>query len=526
MIAPTAPVAPSPPSWPAGKTAVPREQRMRSAKVPGPLAMVIFGATGDLTRRKLFPALFRLFSQGLLPRGFGLVGFARHALTDEAFRESMRAALEEFSEAPDPEEWERFAEAVSYVQGSFDDPAGFLRLAEELRRVDRERGTGGNRLFYMATPPEVVCGAAEQLGRAGLVRTPDEREWTRIIVEKPFGRDLESARALNARLLRAFDESQVYRIDHYLGKETVQNLLVFRFANVIWEPLWSRTYIDHVQVTMAESVGVGSRAGYYDDAGALRDMVQNHVVQLLTLVAMEPPASYDADSIRNEKVKVLRSVRPIEGDGVATETVRGRYDAGVVDGESVPGYLQEAGIAPDSRTETFTALRVWIDNWRWAGVPFYLRTGKRLPHKATEITVRFRPAPHPVLDTVQGDLPQPGQLVLRIQPREGISLYFEAKVPGLAGPLHPVSMDFSYETSFTGASPEAYERLLLDAMLGDATLFARRDEVEAAWGLITPILEGWAASDVPPLEPYPAGTWGPPGAERLVRADGREWRDP
>ncbi|HEX2188255.1 MAG TPA: glucose-6-phosphate dehydrogenase [Longimicrobiaceae bacterium] len=505
---------------------MPREQRMRSARVPGPLAMVIFGATGDLSRRKLFPALFHLFRQGLLPDAFAVAGFAREPLEEGEFRERMRAAVEEFAGVPDPAAWARFAERVSYVGSVFEAPEGFLALAEHLRRADEERGTAGNRLFYMATPPGVVCLVAEQLGRAGLVHAPGEDAWSRIIVEKPFGRDLRGARALNAELLRVFDETQVFRIDHYLGKETVQNLMVFRFANVVWEPIWNRNFVDHVQVTMAESVGVERRAGYYERAGALRDMVQNHLLQLLTLVAMEPPASYDAESIRSEKVKVLQSVRPIAPERVGEHTALGQYAAGVERGRPVPGYREEPGVAPGSRTETFAALRLCIDNWRWAGVPFYLRTGKRLPEKATEITVRFRPAPHPILDTVQGDCPEPNQLVLRIQPHEGISLFFEAKVPGLTGPLHAVSMDFDYQTAFTGASPEAYERLLLDAMLGDATLFARRDEVEAAWSLVDPVLRGWAAEDAPPPEPYPAGSWGPAGADRLVAADGRAWRDP
>ncbi|HEV2148711.1 MAG TPA: glucose-6-phosphate dehydrogenase [Longimicrobiaceae bacterium] len=513
----------APPSIPAAAAAVapgaPLGERMRSARTPEPLAMVIFGATGDLTRRKLVPALYRLARERLLPDSFAVVGIARDELSADEFRERMRAAVEEFDEAPEPAEWERFAERLSYLSGEFARPECFLALSRRLGELDRERGTAGNRLYYLAVPPGIVDDIAAHLGEAGLVCDPESPCWSRVIVEKPFGRDLASARALNEVLLRSFDERQVYRIDHYLGKETVQNLLVFRFANVIWEPVWNRNYIDNVQITVSETVGVELRAGYYERSGALRDMVQSHLLQLLMVVAMEPPASYDAESIRSEKVKVLRGVRPVSpGDAV-----RGQYAAGVVAGAAVSGYREERGVAPDSRTDTFAALRLCVENWRWAGVPFYLRTGKRLPEKATEITVQFRPAPHPILDTVQGDCPAPNQLVLRIQPQEGISLFFEAKVPGLAGPLHPVSMDFDYQTAFTGISPEAYERLLLDAMLGDPTLFARRDEAEAAWALVDPVLEAWESGGAP--EPYPAGSWGPPGAERLLAAAGREWRN-
>jgi glucose-6-phosphate 1-dehydrogenase len=500
-----------------GVQQVPVRERMRSPERPEPVAVVIFGATGDLTRRKLLPALWRLFRAGLLPECFAVVGFAMEELADEEFRARMRAAVEEFDGAPDPDAWERFAERLTYVG----EAGGFTRLAARLEEADRRCGTGGNRLYYLAIPPGAVEGVVERLGGAGLVAAAEGERWTRIVVEKPFGRDLESARALNAVLRRVFDESQVYRIDHYLGKETVQNLLVFRFANVLWEPVWNRNYVDHVQVTVAETVGVERRAGYYERAGALRDMVQSHLLQLLMLVAMEPPASYDADSIRSEKVKVLRALRPV---AAGSDAVRGQYASGVVRGEAVPGYGEEPRVAAGSRTETFAALRLQVENWRWAGVPFYLRTGKRLPEKATEISIHFRPAPHPILDTVEGDRPEPNVLVLRIQPEEGISLFFEAKVPGLRGPLHPVSMDFAYQTSFTGVSPEAYERLLLDAMAGDATLFARCDEVEAAWALVTPVLEAWEAEGEP--QPYPAGSWGPEGARDLLEADGRAWREP
>jgi glucose-6-phosphate 1-dehydrogenase len=504
----------------------PAAARMQQHCVPQPLALVIFGASGDLTRRMLLPAVYRLFRQDLLPECFALVGVARETeVPDEVVRARALDTMKEFGHAPEDEAtWKRFAEALEYVGGDFDDPATFIRLRERLDEMDRARGTAGNRLFYLAVPPAMMGLVAEQLGRAGLVEPPGGDRWTRIVVEKPFGRDLISARDTNATLHKVFDESQVFRIDHYLGKETVQNLMVFRFANVIWEPVWNRTYVDHVQITVSETVGVERRAGYYETSGALRDMVQSHLLQILTLVAMEPPAAYDADSIRSEKVKVLHSVLPIRGEQVARDTVRGQYAASVEEAKTMAGYREEEGVAPDSRTETFAALRVCIDNWRWAGVPFYLRTGKRLPAKASEVVVRFRPAPHPILDMVQGDRPAPNALVLRIQPAEGISLYFEAKVPGLSGPMQPVSMDFEYAKAFGVESPEAYERLLLDAMLGDATLFARKDEVEAAWGLITPILDEWAAGGEP--EPYAAGSWGPKGADDLLARDGNAWHQP
>ncbi|HEX2091924.1 MAG TPA: glucose-6-phosphate dehydrogenase [Longimicrobiaceae bacterium] len=511
---------------PAGAPAeTPLRRTLSAPRVPEPLTLVIFGGTGDLARRKLIPAVFRLWQQGLLPPGFAVVGVAREAITDEVYRERMREALAEFATAPAPGEWDEFGRRLFFGSHVFDDAEGFQRLGTQLQGIEGELGIRGNRLFYLAVPPGVVENVVGDLGRAGLVCPADCPCWTRIVVEKPFGRDLESARALNAALLRVYDERQLFRIDHYLGKETLQNLMVFRFGNAVWEPLWNRSHVDHVQITVSEEVGVEQRADYYETSGALRDMVQSHLLQILTLVAMEPPASYDADSIRNEKVKVLRAVRPVRGEDVGHETVRGQYTAGAAGTEPLRGYTDEDGVAPGSRTETFAALRLWVDDWRWAGVPFYLRTGKRLPAKATEVVVRFRPAPHPVMDLVENDPPAPNALVLRIQPREGISLLFEAKVPGLRGRLKPVSMDFDYRTAFPRAeSPEAYQRLLLDAMLGDATLFARRDEVEAAWTLVTPILEEWERAGAP--EPYPAGSWGPEGADRLLRADGREWWRP
>jgi glucose-6-phosphate 1-dehydrogenase len=515
-----------PPAPPQGETPLrtPMAEPMGRVRMPDPHVLVIFGATGDLARRKLMPALWKLKTDGLLPDTFAIVGNSREELDDDTYRERMRGALEEFAEAPDAEAWKEFASRMVYVYGSTDNPQTFVHLARRLEEVDGAHGTAGNRLYYLALPPGIIEQTAEGLGRAGLVCHPDDDCWTRIIVEKPFGRDLASARQLNADLTRVFAERQIFRIDHYLGKETLQNLLVFRFANTIWEPLWSRTYVDHVQITVAEQVGVEGRAGYYDTSGALRDMIQSHLLQILTLVAMEPPASYDADSIRNEKVKVLQSIPLLQGDAVAACAVRGQYAAGEAEGEAAPGYRDEEKVPADSRTETFAAVRLMVDNWRWAGVPFYLRTGKRLPAKASEVVIRFRAAPHPVRDLVQHDAPAPNALVLHIQPDEGISLFFEAKVPGLRGPLRPVSMDFDYGNAFGVKSPEAYQRLLLDAMLGDATLFARRDEVEAAWTLITPILEAWASGGGP--EPYPAGTWGPRCADELLAREGRSWAVP
>ena len=511
---------------PQGETPLrtPMAEPMGRVRVPDPLAIVIFGGTGDLARRKLMPAIWKLQRDGLLPDAFAIVGNSREDIDQDAYRERMRGALEEFAEAPDADAWAAFSSRIYYVHGSTDDPQTFVELGRALEEADREHGTAGNRLYYLALPPGIIEQTAEGLGRAGLVCHPDDDCWTRIIVEKPFGHDLASARQLNADLTRVFKERQIFRIDHYLGKETLQNLLVFRFANTIWEPLWSRTYVDHVQITVAEKVGVEGRAGYYDTSGALRDMIQSHLLQILTLVAMEPPASYDADSIRNEKVKVLQSIPLLQGDAVAACAVRGQYAAGEAEGEAAPGYRNEEKVPADSRTETFAAVRLMVDNWRWAGVPFYLRTGKRLPAKASEVVIRFRAAPHPVRDLVQADAPAPNALVLHIQPDEGISLFFEAKVPGLRGPLRPVSMDFDYCSAFGAESPEAYQRLLLDAMLGDATLFARRDEVEAAWTLITPILEAWAAGGEP--EPYPAGSWGPKGADDLLTREGRSWAVP
>ncbi len=504
--------------------ATPLENPLRAGlrlwRTPEPCTVVIFGASGDLTSRKLVPALYNLARERRLPGGFSVVGFARRAWDDATFRQVLLEGVNANSRARPVEEalWASFAEGIFYHRASFDDPAGYARLAARLAAIDATRDTGGNRVFYLATPPEAYPEIIAQLGAHGLNRSP-EGGWTRIIIEKPFGRDLESARDLNRQVLAVFDEGQVYRIDHYLGKETVQNLLVFRFANGIFEPIWNRRYVDHVQITVAESLGVEDRGGYYDRAGALRDMIQNHLTQLLTLTAMEPPVAYDADAVRDEKVKVLRAIQPIASEA----TVRGQYGPGSVSGRPVRGYRDERGVAPDSQTETYVALKLFVENWRWAGVPFYLRSGKALPRRVSEIAVQFRRVPTLLFASTPVNDIEPNVLAIRIQPDEGITLKFSSKVPGQAQ-IRPVTMDFRYGTSFGVASPEAYERLLLDCMLGDSTLFTRRDEVEASWALLTPILESWAAGPAQAFPNYEAGTWGPAAADAFIARDGRAWR--
>jgi len=511
-----------------GKVSLPSEAP--SDSVPDACTVVIFGASGDLTARKLIPALYALGTQGLLPRNFSIVGVARRDLGQDGFRREMRKAVEQFSRLGPirSEVWDPLAEAIHYLAASFDDPEGYVKLRDLLARIDQTVGTSGDRLFYLATPPTAYAGIARLLGEAGLA-SPGGKGWTRIIIEKPFGRDLESARGLNRQVLEVFREDQVYRIDHYLGKETVQNILAFRFGNSIFEPLWDRRYVDHVQITVAEDLGVAGRGGYYDSSGALRDMVQNHLLQLLSLLAMEPPASFQAEAIRDEKVKLLHALRPTPRETVAERTFRGQYTKGIVGERTVVGYREEAGVRPESTTETYVALKLTIENWRWAGVPFYLRTGKALPKRITEVTIQFREPPlllfeHGAHAGHQGpDDLEPNRLSLRIQPDEGIALRIGLKPPGERISLVPVLMDFSYREGFGGESPEAYERLLLDCMRGDSTLFIRGDEVEAAWVPVTSILDGWQGLDVKALESYPAGTWGPQSAEDFIRRDGRQW---
>ena len=507
---------------------------LRQGRVPLPCVVVIFGATGDLTKRKLVPALYALASDGLLPPGFSIVGAGRSKRSTAEFREAMRDAVARFGRVPLRDDlWSVFAAGLSYCTFDLDSEGGLDELKGRLDELDRERGTAGNHVFYFSIPPSGFARLAQRLGEEGLSRQ-DGSGFRRMIIEKPFGRDLESARALNRDLHVAFGEEQIYRIDHYLGKETVQNLLVFRFANGIFEPLWNRQYIDHVQITVAESIGIEGRGAYYEESGALRDIIQNHVIQLMAIVGMEAPSKVQGETVRDEKVKLLRAVRPIHPDDALSHTVRGQYAAGWVDGESVPGYREEEGVAADSLRETFVAMKLDIDNWRWAGTPFYLRTGKRLAKRATEIAIQFRRVPHsPFGDrpaTPAGLLPKdgidPNLLVLRIQPDEGITLRFSAKLPGQAMRIRTVNMDFLYGSAFLTASPEAYERLLLDCMLGDSTLFAREDEVEEAWRICTAILDGWRAHppDRQTTANYESGTWGPESARQFMARDGRQWR--
>ena len=493
---------------------------------PPPCTVVIFGATGDLTHRKLAPALYTLKFEGLLPGRFAIVGFARSELTDAAFAEDLKAKVKEHARVPlEPGAWEDFAQGLFYVQGEFGNADAFARLKKALENVDRKRGTAGNRLFYFATPPSFYPVLFQNLHQAGLL-AESGGTFARVIVEKPFGRDLASAQALNAEALAVAKERQIFRIDHYLGKETVQNILVFRFGNAIFEPLWNHKYVDHVQITVGESIGVEGRGKFYEEAGALRDIIQNHMMQLLSLVAMEPPVSFGADSVRDEKVKVLRAMPIFTPKEVAERVVRGQYGPGSVGGVDVPGYRSEPGVAPDSLTETYVACKFEIDNWRWAGVPFYLRAGKRLPKRVTEIAVQFQGVPHAIFGGAGKGPGDPNVLALRIQPEEGISLKFGAKVPGARLAIEPVKMDFLYGNAFGEEPPEAYERLLLDAMLGDSTLFIRRDEVEAAWAIVTAIQQAWADSPPPAFPNYEAGTWGPEAAEALLARDGRQWRRP
>ncbi len=499
---------------------------LRLERAAEPCAIIIFGASGDLTQRKLVPALYSLAAQNLLAGGFSVLGTGRTPLTDESFRTEMRDAVHRFSDSGplDTTLWESFAAGLFYTPTDTKKPETYDSLKESLATIGRERGTAGNRLFYLSTPPSLYADVIRLLGASGLNRAPDGG-WTRIVIEKPFGHDLQTARALNREVLQVFTEDQVYRIDHYLGKETVQNIMVLRFANGIFEPIWNRRYVDHVQITAAESLGVEDRGGYYEQAGAYRDMIENHLFQVLAHVAMEPVAAMEANAVRDEKTKVVHAIRPIMPEEVSQFVVRGQYGEGVEGGEPVKGYRQEKGVNPDSSTETYAAVKLFIDNWRWAEVPFYLRSGKRLPKRVTEVAIQFRRAPHLLFKHAAGGRLEPNSLVLRIQPDEGISLNFNAKMPGQAINIRTVKMDFQYGTSFGKKVPEAYERLLLDAMLGDSTLFARGDMVEVSWELAMPILEAWRqpASNFPN---YEAGTWGPKEADELIERDGRRWRRP
>ncbi len=502
------------------------EASKKAEITPDPCIVVIFGASGDLTKRKLLPALYHLEQGGLLPQKFAVVGVARRPL-GSTFAEDMREGIVNFGgvKTDDPK-LEEFIAKVQYHAMNFDDANGYSALKTLLASLDTKYGTNGNRLFYLATAPDYFADIIQHLGATGMAKPAnagDAKTWVRTIIEKPFGHDLASARVLNDDVNQVFDEDQIFRIDHYLGKETVQNILIFRFANGIFEPVWNRNYIDHVQITAAESIGIEGRGPFYESAGALRDVMQNHVMELLSFVAMEPPISFEASAVRAEKIKVWRAIQPIP----ASDTVRGQYGPGTVDGKDAIGYRQEDRVSPESQTETFAALRLEIENWRWAGVPFYIRAGKRLAKRETEITIQFKQPPLLLFKDHAGpcgEQIEPNTISMRIQPDEGIALRFGAKVPGPSMNICPVNMDFSYAVAFGPSSNNGYERLLLDAMLGDATLFAHRDGVEATWALMTPILEAWKSTPIQNLPNYAAGTWGPESSNELLARDGRTWR--
>jgi glucose-6-phosphate 1-dehydrogenase len=493
---------------------------------PGdPCVMVIFGAAGDLTRRKLIPALYNLATEQLLSREFAVVGLARSQMTTEQFRDKVSQDIKHYATGPvDSDLWEWFVRRMHYIPGDFSNPESYTGLRELLQKVDKDHSTHGNYFFYLATAPDYFGPVIENLGKAGLL-VEDNQHWRRVIVEKPFGRDLDSARALNKQIQKVLDEKQIYRIDHYLGKETVQNILAFRFANGIFEPIWNRRYIDHVQISVAETVGVESRGSYYDQAGALRDMVPNHIMQLISLTAMEPPISFQADAVRDEQAKILHAIQPLSSEEVLLKSVRGQYGEGIVAGQRIPAYRAEQDVPSDSRTETFVAMKLQIDNWRWADVPFYLRTGKALPVRNTHIVIQFRRAPFVLFRDTPVENLTPNQLVLHIQPEEGISLRFAAKTPGAVMRLGTVDMNFEYADYFGVTPSTGYERLLHDCMIGDATLFQRADMVEAGWCVVNPVLDVWKALPPRNFPNYAAGTWGPKEADDLMERDGRRWRN-
>ncbi|MEU0640186.1 glucose-6-phosphate dehydrogenase [Streptomyces albidoflavus] len=494
----------------------------RLPRIAGPSGLVIFGVTGDLSRKKLMPAVYDLANRGLLPPGFSLIGFARREWQDQDFAEVVHDAVKEYARTPFREEvWQQLAQGMRFVQGTFDDDESFETLKATMEELDKEQGTGGNFAFYLSVPPKFFPKVVQQLKRHGLADAP-EGSWRRAVIEKPFGHDLASARELNEIVHEVFAPDQVFRIDHYLGKETVQNILALRFANTMFEPLWNRSYVDHVQITMAEDIGIGGRAGYYDGIGAARDVIQNHLLQLMALTAMEEPASFEANALVAEKAKVLGAVRLPEDLG--KDTVRAQYSAGWQGGEKAVGYLEEEGINPRSKTDTYAAVKLEVDNRRWAGVPFYLRTGKRLGRRVTEIAVVFQRAPHSPFDTTTTEELGHNALVIRVQPDEGVTVRFGSKVPGTSMEVRDVSMDFAYGESFTESSPEAYERLILDVLLGDANLFPRTEEVELSWRILDPIEEYWDTHGKPAQ--YPAGSWGPKEADEMLARDGRSWRRP
>ena len=498
------------------------------AKAVEPCSIIIFGASGDLTARKLIPALYHLFIEKQLPDPFRIIGFARREKSEIAWREELYAALQQFSRTKpvDAAQWQTFSANVFYCQGDFSDIASYQKLEQQLAQFGHE-SLRRNLLFYLATSPSQFAEVVERLHKAELLHRHDDKAcWQRVVVEKPFGHDLPSARKLNSELTRFAHEKQIFRIDHYLGKETVQNILMFRFSNAIFEQLWGRQSVDHIQLTVSEKLGVGSRGSYYEETGALRDMVQNHLLQVLALVAMEPPVSLEAESIRDEKVKLLKSIRSLHPAQVPTHVVRSQYTAGEIDGNPRLGYRQEPKVSPDSNVETFVAMKLFVDNWRWSGVPFYLRTGKSLPLSASEVRVQFRPTPNVLFAAQCGPKLDANAITLRLQPNEGISLRFNGKIPGATMRLRPVRMHFSYNTEFGAYTPEAYERLLLEALSGDATLFLRSDEVETAWGVVDAIRTGWGSAPLSEREFYPAGTWGPAAADDLLAESGHAWRNP
>ena len=505
----------------------PLEEATRQYKTADPCIMVIFGATGDLTARKLVPALYNLAKDGQLPPHFACVGFARRDKSHEIFRNEMRDAVEKFSRIKpiDPNLWQTFSEQLFYHRSEFDWEEGYDTLNTFLKQLDEQFGTKGNRVYYLSTLPSFFADIVGKLNRHGLIYENNHSvdKWSRIIIEKPFGHDLQSALALHKDISQYLDESQVYRIDHYLGKETVQNLLVFRFSNPIFESVWNNRHIDHVQITVSEDIGIGTRGNFFEEAGILRDVVQNHLMQLLSLVAMEPPTSLKADAVRDEKVKVMESLRPFPLGKFDEFVVRGQYGPGYIEGEEVRGYRQENNVSETSNIETYMAMEMFIDNWRWAGVPFYLRAGKRLPKRATEISITFKDAPG-FLFQAQNKRIDSNILVIRIQPDEGISLKMNSKVPGLSSPIQPVKMNFRYSSYFGASPPEAYERLICDCMSGDSTLFARADEVIASWRLFTPVLEYWASHSPNNFPNYQSGTWGPQEDDALIGREGIRWR--
>lgn len=488
-----------------------------------PCIMVIFGGAGDLTKRKLIPALYNLEQNHLLPEEFAIVGVSSAQIGSDDYREKLGQDIREFATTRvESESWDWFSKRLYYMPGDFGDAGAYTRLRDMLKQVEAERGTKGNCLFYLATAPRFFGEIVKQLGAAGLAQ--ENGQWRRVIIEKPFGRDLDSARALNREIKTVLDEHQIYRIDHYLGKETVQNIMAFRFSNGIFEPIWNRRYIDHVQVTVAETVGVEQRGGYYEEAGALRDMIPNHIMQLIALVTMEPPISFEAEAVRDEKSKIIHAIQPLSPEDVLTHAVRGQYGPGSVDGERAPGYREESNVAPNSSTDTFAALKLQIDNWRWAEVPIYLRTGKRMAKRVTEIAIQFRRAPFLLFRKTSVEALAPNLLVLHIQPTEGIALRFGAKVPGPVMQLGSVDMSFQYSDYFGAAPSTGYETLLHDCMIGDATLFQRGDMIEAGWSVVTPLLDVWKALPPRNFPNYASGAWGPHDAEELLRRDGRQWR--